>query len=101
MTLEITQLAGTNTRVTFTPDRTAVKLSRFSAPVAEELVRAALIARTRLGDITFGWRGKVGHNLEGTAFRFDLWNNRKTIRKRIVVKQAAIIEHAAMDGSSE
>jgi hypothetical protein len=100
MTLEVAQLSGTNTRVTFTPDRTAVKVSRNSTDVAENLVRAAEIARTRLGDITFGWRGKVHHNPAGTKFAFDLRNNNRTIRKRVVVKQGAILRHIESEGAS-
>ena len=95
MTPEVTQLSGTNTRVTFMPERTAIKLSRYSADVAENLARAAEVARTRLGDITFGWRGKVHHNPAGTKFEFNLANNNNTIRQRIVVKQGALLQHIA------
>jgi hypothetical protein len=95
MTPEVTQLAGSNTRVTFMPDRTAVKVSRFHADCADDVVRAAEIARTRLGDITFGWRGKVATSAGRTAFSFELANNNRTIRQRVVVKRAAILQHIA------
>lgn len=92
MTPEVTQLSGSNTRVTFTPERTAVKVSRFHADCADDLATAAVVARTRLGDITFGWRGKVASSAGRTAFSFDLSNNNGSIRQRIVVKRAAILQ---------